>query len=134
MTRVTPLPRDLAKLTRSLGSTVAAPCNSQRLNSGSRALAAKLRLRKDLENGIAEVPASEVRKAPNRPHPRPSLFPFNCPKQQPFGLRVTPPPQFLRAFPHRERTSIEPPLPFGRPFSSRPHPTYLPCLRACLPV
>lgn len=59
MTRVTPLPRDLAKLTRSLGSTVAVPRNSQLLNSGSRTVAAKLR--KELENGIADLPASEVR-------------------------------------------------------------------------
>lgn len=56
MTRVTPLPRDLAKLTRSLGSTVAAPRNSQLLKS--RSIAGKLR--KELENGIADVPASEV--------------------------------------------------------------------------
>lgn len=73
MTRVTPLPRDLAKLTRSLGSTVAAPRNSQLLNSGSRTIAAKLR--KELEHGIAEVPASEVRS----PFPSPPLpaLPFS---------------------------------------------------------
>ncbi|KAJ4404549.1 hypothetical protein N0V82_010478, partial [Gnomoniopsis sp. IMI 355080] len=55
MTRVTPLPRQIANLTRSLGSTVAAPRNSQLLNS--RSIAAKVR--KELEHGIADVPASE---------------------------------------------------------------------------
>lgn len=76
MTRVTPLPRDLAKLTRSLGSTVAAPRNSQLLNSGSRTIAAKLR--KELEHGIAEVPASEVRS----PFPSPSRSSFLRPFPQ----------------------------------------------------
>lgn len=77
MTRVTPLPRDLAKLTRSLGSTVAAPRNSQLLKS--RSIAAKLR--KELENGIADVPASEVCTTYLHPSP-PSRYP-----DQTFGFR-----------------------------------------------
>ncbi|CAN8106140.1 unnamed protein product [Discula destructiva] len=62
MTRVTPLPRELAKLTRSMGSTISTPRTSQLLvNSGARAVAAKLQLRKELENApnAAQVPASE---------------------------------------------------------------------------
>lgn len=73
MTRVTPLPRELAKLTRSLGSsTVAAPRNSQLLKS--RSIATKLR--KELENGIADVPASEVCKTPYSTSPPPPRLPF----------------------------------------------------------
>lgn len=64
MTRVTPLPRELAKLTRSLGNSIAAPRNSQLLvNSGARAVAAKLQVRKELENA-AQVPAFEVSDLP----------------------------------------------------------------------
>lgn len=55
MTRVTPLPRELAKLTSSL----AAPRASQLfVNSGARAAAAKLHVRKELErfpNAVSEV-------------------------------------------------------------------------------
>ncbi|PSR83500.1 hypothetical protein BD289DRAFT_483296 [Coniella lustricola] len=58
MTRVTPLPRELAKLTRSLGSTVAAPSFNQLLSTASKSGAA--RVRKELDNGLAaDVPASE---------------------------------------------------------------------------
>lgn len=55
MTRVTPLPSELAKLTRSLGRTVAAPKPNQLLNSTSRSAA--IHARKELENSSR---ASEV--------------------------------------------------------------------------
>lgn len=58
MTRVTPLPRDLAKLTRTVGTTIAAPRSSQIFKSVSWSAAA--RVRKDVEHGMADVPASEV--------------------------------------------------------------------------
>ncbi|KAF3760585.1 hypothetical protein M406DRAFT_358239 [Cryphonectria parasitica EP155] len=75
MTRVTPLPRELAKLTRSLGSSVAAPRSSQLLSNSSRAGAA--RVRKDLENGTVDMlPASErSMTTAHRPSPQPTPNP-----------------------------------------------------------
>lgn len=58
MTRVTPLPSELAKLTRFLGRTVAAPKSNQLLNSTTRFAA--VYARKELENGRASEVSSAL--------------------------------------------------------------------------
>lgn len=93
MTRVTPLPRDLAKLTRSVGSTIAAPRSSQIFNSVSWSAAA--RVRKEIEHGGADVPASEVSSgSPPTPtshyhHPSPPHTPVPF-KHPPKGIPSLP--------------------------------------------